>query len=35
VTLKIILEDLIRPCREEEAVEEIGLGGDGLCKPRE
>jgi hypothetical protein len=35
VTLKIILEDLIRPRGEEEAVEEIGLGGERLCKPRE
>jgi hypothetical protein len=35
VTLKKILEDLIHPRGEEEAVEEIVLGGERLCKPRE
>jgi hypothetical protein len=35
VTLEIILEDLIRPCSEEEAVEEIGVGGERLGKPCE
>jgi hypothetical protein len=35
VTLKIIIEDLIRPSCEQEAVEEIGLGGERLCKPRD
>jgi hypothetical protein len=35
VTLKIILEDLIHSRGEEEAVEEIGLGGERLGKPCE